>query len=155
MLNPFKILITMECRTKFNSTSCIKNTVVPTIRPIDNLIRRENPDGSYRVVSDVTLLFNEDRLLNDLGEDNLRNLVRSMQTNPASPYVDLGLSDEQLMETVKSRYLQSPSEVRGWLEQLVDKAEIVRSDYEALVEEANAAAAAAAASAASETPKSE
>ena len=35
-----------------------------------------------------------------------------------------------------------------------DKAEIVRSDYEALVEESNAAAAAAA-SAASETPKVE
>lgn len=155
MLNPFKILTTMECRIKFNSMSCIKNTIVPTIRPIDNLIRRENADGSYRIVSDVTLLFNEDRLLNDLGEDNLRNLVRSMQTNPASPYVDLGLSDEQLMETVKSRYLQSPSEVRGWLEQLVDKAEIVRSDHETLVEEANAAAAAAAASADSETPKSE
>lgn len=145
----------MECRIKPFADSCLKNTVVPTIRPIDDLIRRENADGSYRVVSDVTLLFNEDRLLNDLGEDNLRNLVRSMQVNPASPYVDLGLSDEQLMETVKSRYLQSPSEVRGWLEQLVDKAEIVRSDYEALVEEANAAAAAAAASADSETPKVE
>lgn len=154
MLNPFKILIIMECRIKPFADSCLKNTVVPTIRPIDDLIRRENADGSYRVVSDVTLLFNEDRLLNDLGEDNLRNLVRSMQTNPASPYVDLGLTDEQLMETVKSRYLQSPSEIRGWLEQLVDKAEIVRSDYEALVEEANAAAAAAA-SAASETPKVE
>lgn len=153
MLNPFKILIIMECRIKSFADACLKNTVVPAIRPIDNLIRRENADGSYRVVSDVTLLFNEDRLLNDLGEDNLRNLVRSMQTNPASPYVDLGLSDEQLMETVKSRYLQSPSEVRGWIEQLVDKAEIVRSDYEALVEEANAAAAAA--SAASETPKVE
>lgn len=144
----------MECRIKPFADSCLMNTVVPTIRPIDDLIRRENADGSYRVVSDVTLLFNEDRLLNDLGEDNLRNLVRSMQTNPASPYVDLGLSDEQLMETVKSRYLQSPSEVRGWLEQFVDKAEIVRSDYEALIEEANAAAAAAA-SAASETPKVE
>lgn len=145
----------MECRIKSFAGSCLGNTVVPTIRPIDNLIRRENADGSYRVVSDVTLLFNEDRLLNDLGEDNLRNLVRSMQTNPASPYVDLGLTDEQLMETVKSRYLQSPSEVRAWLEQLVDKAEIVRSDYETLVEEANAAAAAAADSADSETSKTE
>jgi hypothetical protein len=144
----------MECRINSFAGSCLENTVVPTIRPIDNLIRRENADGSYRVVSDVTLLFNEDRLLNDLGEDNLRNLVRSMQTNPSSPYVDLGLSDEQLMETVKSRYLQSPSEVRGWLEQLVDKAEIVRSDYETLVEEANAAAAAAA-SADPETSKTE
>lgn len=155
MLNPFKILITMECRTKFNSTSCIPNTVVPSIRPIDTLLRRENEDGSYRIVSDVTLLFNEDRIINDLGEDNLRNLVRSMQTNPASPYVDSGLTDEQMMETVKSRYLQSPSEVRAWLETLVDKADIVRSDYETMVEEARAAEIAKAAAAASETAKTE
>lgn len=154
MLNPFKILITMECLTKFNSTSCIPNTVVPSIRPIDTLLRRENEDGSYRIVSDVTLLFNEDRIINDLGEDNLRNLVRSMQTNPASPYVDSGLTDEQMMETVKSRYLQSPSEVRAWLETLIDKADVVRSDYESMVEEARAAEIAKAA-AASETAKTE
>lgn len=145
----------MECRTDFNSTSCIPNTVVPSIRPIDTLIRRENEDGSYRIVSDVTLLFNEDRIINDLGEDNLRNLVRSMQSNPSSPYVDSGLTDEQMMETVKSRYLQSPSEVRAWLETLVDKADVVRSDYESMVEEARAAEIAEAAAAASETPKTE
>lgn len=145
----------MECRIKFNSTSCIPNTVVPFIRPIDTLIRRENEDGSYRIVSDVTLLFNEDRIINDLGEDNLRNLVRSMQTNPASPYVDSGLTDEQMMETVKSRYLQSPSEVRAWLETLVDKADVVRSDYESIVEEARAAEIAKAAAAASETTQTE
>lgn len=147
----------MECRIKFNSTPCIPNTVVLSIRPIDTLIRRENEDDSYRIVSDVTLLFNEDRIINDLGEDNLRNLVRSMQTNPASPYVDSGLTDEQMMETVKSRYLQSPSEVRAWLETLVDKADVVRSDYETMVEEARAAeiAKAAAATSASETVKTE
>lgn len=145
----------MECRTKFNSTPCIGNTVVPSIRPIDILLRRENEDGSYRIVSDVTLLFNEDRIINDLGEDNLRNLVRSMQTNPASPYVDSGLTDEQMMETVKSRYLQSPSEVRAWLETLVDKADVVRSDYESMVEEARAAEIAKTAAAASEIAKIE
>lgn len=145
----------MECRIKFNSTSCIPNTVVPSIRPIDTLIRRENEDGSYRIVADVTLLFNEDRIINDLGEDNLRNLVRSMQVNPSSPYVDSGLTDEQMMETIKSRYLQSPSEVRAWLETLVDKADVVRSDYESLVEEARAAEIARAAASASETTQTE
>jgi hypothetical protein len=129
----------MECRINMRKRDLLLNTIVPSIRPIDILIRRENEDGSYRIVSDVTLLFNEDRIINDLGEDNLRNLVRSMQTNPSSPYVDSGLTDEQMMETVKSRYLQSPSEVRAWLEVLVDKADIVRSDYESLVEEARAA----------------
>lgn len=145
----------MECRINMRERDLLLNTIVPSIRPIDTLIRRENEDGSYRIVSDVTLLFNEDRIVNDLGEDNLRNLVRSMQTNPSSPYVDSGLTDEQMMETIKSRYLQSPSEVRTWLETLVDKADVVRSDYESLVEEARAAEIAKAAAVVSEPAKIE
>lgn len=120
-------------------------TKVVEIRPIDTLIRRVNEDGSIRIVSDVTLLFNEDRIINDLGEDNFRNLVRSMQDNPTSPYRDSGLTDDQMIETIKSRYLQTPSEVRAWLENLVDKAEIVKSDYESLIEEYEAEMAAKAA----------
>lgn len=145
----------MECLINMRKRELLLNTVVPSIRPIDTLIRRENEDGSYRIVADVTLLFNEDRIINDLGEDNLRNLVRSMQTNPSSPYVDSGLTDEQLMEAIKSRYLQSPSEVRAWLETLVDKADVVRSDYETIVEEARAAEIAKAAAAASEAANAE
>lgn len=145
----------MECLINMRERSLLLNTIVPSVRPIDTLIRRENEDGSYRIVADVTLLFNEDRIINDLGEDNLRNLVRSMQTNPSSPYIDSSLTDEQMMEGIKSRYLQSPSEVRAWLETLVDKADVVRSDYETLVEEARAAEIAKAAAAASETAKTE
>lgn len=145
----------MECLINMRKRELLLNTVVPSIRPIDTLIRRENEDGSYRIVADVTLLFNEDRIINDLGEDNLRNLVRSMQVNPSSPYIDSGLTDEQMMETIKSRYLQSPSEVRVWLETLVDKADVVRSDYESMVEEARAAEIAQAAAAASETTQTE
>ena len=144
----------MECLINMRKRGLLLNTIVPSVRPIDTLLRRENEDGSYRIVADVTLLFNEDRIINDLGEDNLRSLIRSMQTNPSSPYIDSSLTDEQMMETVKSRYLQSPSEVRAWLETLVDKADVVRSDYESLVEEARAAEIAKAA-AASETTKTE
>lgn len=144
----------MECLINMRERDLLLNTIVPSVRPIDTLLRRENEDGSYRIVADVTLLFNEDRIIDDLGEDNLRNLVRSMQTNPSSPYIDSGLTDEQMMETIKSRYLQSPSEVRAWLETLVDKADVVRSDYESLVEEARAAEIAKAA-AASETTQTE
>lgn len=128
-----------------NADISLFTTKVVEIRPIDTLIRRVNEDGSIRIVSDVTLLFNEDRIINDLGEDNFRNLVRSMQDNPASPYRDSGLTDDQMIETIKSRYLQTPSEVRAWLEQLVDKAEIVKSDYESLIEEYEAEMAAKAA----------
>ena len=85
----------------------LKTTSVVTLRPIDTLVCRENADGSVRYVSDVSLLFNEDRIINDIGEDNFRNLIRSMQEMPSSPYYDVGLTDEQLIETVKSRYIQA------------------------------------------------
>lgn len=116
----------------------LKTTSVVTLRPIDNLICRENADGSVRYVSDVSLLFNEDRIINDIGEDNFRNLIRSMQEMPSSPYYDSGLTDEQLIETVKSRYIQSPSEVRAWVEKMVDESQYVRSEYEQLVSEVEA-----------------
>jgi hypothetical protein len=116
----------------------LKTTSVVTLRPVDTLVCRENADGSVRYVSDVSLLFNEDRIINDIGEDNFRALVRSMQEIPSSPYYDSGLTDEQLIETVKSRYIQSPSEVRAWVEQMVDQSEIVRTEYEQLVAEVEA-----------------
>lgn len=116
----------------------LKTTSVVTLRPIDTLVCRENADGSIRYVSDVSLLFNEDRIINDIGEDNFRTLIRSMQDNPSSPYYDVNLTDEQLIETVKSRYIQSPSEVRAWVENLVDESQYVRTEYEQLVAEVEA-----------------
>lgn len=116
----------------------LKTTSVVTLRPIDTLVCRENADGSIRYVSDVSLLFNEDRIINDIGEDNFRALIRSMQDNPSSPYYDVNLTDEQLIDTVKSRYIQSPSEVRAWVENLVDESQYVRTEYEQLVAEIEA-----------------
>lgn len=116
----------------------LKTTSVVTLRPVDTLLCRENADGSVRYVSDVSLLFNEDRIINDIGEDNFRNLIRSMQEMPSSPYYDAGLTDEQLIETVKSRYIQSPSEVRAWVERMVDESQYVRTEYEQLVAEVEA-----------------
>lgn len=116
----------------------LKTTSVVTLRPVDTLVCRENADGSVRYVSDVSLLFNEDRIINDIGEDNFRALVRSMQEIPSSPYYDSGLTDEQLIETVKSRYIQSPSEVRAWVEKMVDESQYVRTEYEQLVSEVEA-----------------
>lgn len=116
----------------------LKTTSVVTLRPIDTLVCRENADGSIRYVSDVSLLFNEDRIINDIGEDNFRALIRSMQDIPSSPYYDANLTDDQLIETVKSRYIQSPSEVRAWVEQMVDQSEIVRTEYEQLIAEVEA-----------------
>jgi hypothetical protein len=121
-----------------NADATINNTAVVESRPIDSLNFIEQEDGSIRVVSDVTLLFNMERLQETLGEDNIRSLIRAMQTNPKSPYSDGRFTDDQLLQQIKSRYIQHPSEIRAWMEQLVDEADVVRSDYEELVAKVNA-----------------
>jgi hypothetical protein len=121
-----------------NADATIKNTVVIESRPIDSLNFIDMEDGSLRVVSDVTLLFNMERLQETLGEDNIRSLIRAMQTNPKSPYSDGCFTDDQLLQQIKSRYIQHPSEIRAWMEKLVDEADIVRSNYEELLASVNA-----------------
>ena len=127
---------------KSNADAVINNTVVVESRPIDSLNFIEQEDGSVRVVSDVTLLFNMERLQEVLGEDNIRSLIHSMQIDSKSPYSDGRFTDEQLLQQIKSRYIQRPSEIRAWMEQLVDEADLTRSDYEELVAKVNAESAA-------------
>lgn len=124
---------------KSNPDATIGNTEVVETRPIDALNIIDCEDGSIRIVSDVTLLFNMERLQETLGEDNIRSLIRAMQTNPKSPYVDGTFTDDQLLQQIKSRYIQHPSEIRAWMETLVDEADLVKSDYENLVSEVQAA----------------
>lgn len=91
------------------------------IRPIDELRFVEERNGVLKFVSDVTLLLNQERIINDLGEDNLRTFIRTLQFSPKSEYSSGNFTDEQLMSHIKSRYCQSPSEVRDWIESMRDE----------------------------------
>lgn len=111
------------------------NSEFTTVRPIDELRFVEELDGSIRFISDATLLLNEQRIINDIGEDNYRNFIRELQVNPSSPYKDGNFTDEQLMTEIKSRYVQSPSEVREWVRDMLDKQESISADTKAKLEE--------------------
>lgn len=113
----------------------LSNSEFITVRPIDELRFIEELDGSIRFVSDATLLLNEQRIINDIGEDNYRNFIRELQVNPSSPYKDSNFTDEQLMTEIKSRYVQSPSEVRDWVRDMLDKQEQISDDVKAKLEE--------------------
>lgn len=91
------------------------------IRPIDELRFVEERNGVLKFVSDVTLLLNQERIINDIGEDNLRAFIRTLQFSPKSEYSNGEFTDEQLMSHIKSRYCQSPSEVRDWIESMRDE----------------------------------
>lgn len=122
----------MEKRDVINVLS---NSEFTTVRPIDELRFVQELNGSIRFVSDATLLLNEQRIINDIGEDNYRNFIRELQVNPSSPYKDGNFTDEQLMTEIKSRYVQSPSEVREWVRDMLDKQEQISDDAKAKLEE--------------------
>lgn len=116
----------------------LSNSEFITVRPIDELRFVEELNGSIRFVSDATLLLNEQRIINDIGEDNYRNFIRELQVNPTSPYKDGNFTDEQLMTEIKSRYVQSPSEVREWVRDMLDQQERISDDVKAKLEEMQA-----------------
>lgn len=124
---------------KRDTLNVLSNSEFITVRPIDELRFVEELNGSVRFVSDATLLLNEQRIINDIGEDNYRNFVRELQVNPSSPYKDGNFTDEQLMTEIKSRYVQSPSEVREWVRDMLDKQEQISDDAKAKLEEIEAA----------------
>ena len=120
---------------KRDTLNVLSNSEFITVRPIDELRFVEELDGSIRFVSDATLLLNEQRIINDIGEDNYRNFIRELQVNPSSPYKDSNFTDEQLMTEIKSRYVQSPSEVREWVRDMLDQQEQISDDAKAKLEE--------------------
>lgn len=63
--------------------------------------------------SDVFLLFNE-RRLQSLGKDSVRNYLDGL-FHQAGYELPKGVTDEQLLDTVRSRYIQSPSELRDYI----------------------------------------
>lgn len=118
-----------------NISNVLANSESIMVRPIDELRFVTEQDGSVRFVSDATLLLNEQRIINDIGEDNYRNFIRELQVNPSSPYKDGNFTDEQLMTEIKSRYVQSPSEVREWVRDMLDKQEQISDEAKAKLEE--------------------
>lgn len=76
----------------------------------------ENADGvkEYMVFSDVSLLFNQKRLEN-LGVDTARDWLNGVQNRLSQPLKEApNLTDDELMNFVKSKHIQSPSELLSW-----------------------------------------
>lgn len=90
-------------------------------RPIDDLRFQVEENGSIRYVSDTTLLLNEKRIIEDIGEDAYKMFIRSLRDAPSSPYRSGNFTDDQLFTQIKSKYCQSPSEVREWVRMMLDE----------------------------------
>lgn len=112
---------------EFNGSFDIAHTKVPVQDKLMQLATIKNKDGSITVTTDITLIFNQQRLENKLSVGELREYIQRYTPN-RSVYT-AQLDDETLLNTLKSRHIQSLSEMRAW-------AEYCMENYDSLIKEA-------------------
>lgn len=130
----------------FNGSFDVLHTKVPVQDKLMQLSTMTLKDGSVVVSTDISLIFNQQRLENKLTASELREYIQ--RYTPNKSVYTAQLDDETLLNTLKSRHIQSLSEMRAW-------AEYCMENYDSLIKEAEekarldaeAAAAAAAGSA--------
>ena len=108
-----------------------KNTryaVTRDIQVFEDMLVQMYDDGSQRYLTDISLLFNQqrlDRMTNNALDDWFRSVARVDSQLDA---IRKALPVDAIGKFIKSRYIQSPSELRRWTNYL---ATTYKSEYEA------------------------
>ena len=126
----------------FNGSFDVAHTRVPVQDKLMQLSTIENKDGSITVSTDISLIFNQQRLENKLSAGELREYIQ--RYTPNKSVYTAQLDDDTLLSTLKSRHIQSLSEMRSWTEYCME-------NYDSLIKEAEEKARLAAESAAAES----
>lgn len=167
MLKWFVIWIIPECLIDmkkkeyiehvFNASFDASHTKVPVQDKLMQLSTVKNKDGSISISTDISLIFNQQRLENKMTASELREYIQRYTPN-RSVYT-AQLDDETLLDTLKSRHIQSLSEMRAWAEYCMENYDSLIKDAEekarVVAEEKAAAEASAAAGSSSASLSSE
>lgn len=140
----------------FNGSFDVAHTKVPVQDKLMQLSTFKDKDGSITISTDISLIFNQQRLENKLTASELREYIQRYTPN-RSVYT-AQLDDDTLLSTLKSRHIQSLSEMRSWAEYCMENYDSLIKEAEekarvAAEEELAAEASAGAASSASATPE--
>lgn len=131
---------------EFNGSFDIAHTKVPVQDKLMQLATVENKDGSITITTDIVLIFNQQRLENKLTASELREYIQ--RYTPNKSVYTAQLDDDTLLSTLKSRHIQSLSELRAWTEYCME-------NCDSLIKEAEEKARLAAESAAAESAAAE
>lgn len=112
---------------EFNGSFDIAHTKVPVQDKLMQLSTMTLKDGSVVVSTDISLIFNQQRLENKLTASELREYIQ--RYTPNKSVYTAQLDDDTLLSTLKSRHIQSLSEMRAW-------AEYCMENYDSLIKEA-------------------
>lgn len=112
---------------EFNGFFDVEHTKVPIQDTLAQLSTFKDKDGSITVSNDIALIFNQQRLENKLTANELREYIQ--RYTPNKSVYTAQLDDDILLSTLKSRHIQSLSEMRAW-------AEYCMENYDSLIKEA-------------------
>lgn len=112
---------------EFNGSFDIAHTKVPVQDKLMQLATVNNKDGSITISNDISLIFNQQRLENKITASELREYIQ--RYTPNKSVYTAQLDDDTLLSTLKSRHIQSLSEMRAW-------AEYCMENYDSLIKEA-------------------
>lgn len=141
---------------EFNGSFDVAHTKVPVQDKLMQLSTVENKDGSITISNDITLIFNQQRLENKLTANELREYIQ--RYTPNKSVYTAQLDDDTLLSTLKSRHIQSLSEMRAWAEYCMENYDLLIKEAEEkarITAEENAAADSSAASVPSASATSE
>lgn len=96
--------------------------------PVDQFMKQEfERDGvkSVRLTSDIYMLFNQHRLDRMSRESLLSYFDNLIVNEPRFGDLRSKLGDDQLISFVKSRFIQSPSELMAWSQYLMSSSDEV------------------------------
>lgn len=131
---------------EFNGSFDIAHTKVPVQDKLMQLSTMTLKDGSVVVSTDISLIFNQQRLENKITASELREYIQ--RYTPNKSVYTAQLDDDTLLSTLKSRHIQSLSEMRAWTEYCME-------NYDSLIKEAEEKTRLAAESAAAESAAAE
>ena len=93
----------------------------------------DDPDCSVRIRSDVSMLLHAADMAKKYGQNFVQSMIdlRKPKSSSIQEFMDK-MSDDQILDTIKSRHLQSPSERIAWSEYLMDQARSAEQEAERL-----------------------
>ena len=111
----------------FNGSFDVACSKVPVQDKLMQLSTVQGKDGSITISTDISLIFNQQRLENKITASELREYIQ--RYTPNKSVYTAQLDDDTLLSTLKSRHIQSLSEMRAW-------AEYCMENYDSLIKEA-------------------
>ena len=89
--------------------------------PFEDLLCSTDDNGVSELHSDVYLIMNAERLSQSIDKDTLDYWLRSLPDNHSKELSGSGLDDNHLISYIKDKNIQSPSELKLYLDYLSAK----------------------------------